>query len=273
MTLKLRSVKRKGSSMANEEMDELIADVPDENEPVEEVVEETPAETTEEQPPAEEEVTEEEVKETESQVEKLFEVDHSGKTVPLDKHTKLRERAQKAEAERDALLEQQGKVDTAPLDELSKLVNETDDGEYVDKDTLKKVVEKLPNTIAQIAAKTTTEALGNVQMQNIAAKARADEVEFKKNNPDYDTIVGFAARHKLLDTNELKEIFSSDNIAETYYAKAKAAVDMERAALGVQTSQPQPNNQQPTGTPAADEQPLDDDAGFEMFMGGGEQVS
>jgi hypothetical protein len=269
MPLKLRAVNKRSSSMANEELDKLIEDVPEDNEPVEEVVEETPAEEKPAEKP-EEEVTAEEVKETESQVEKLFEKpekkDHLKGTVPVEDHVKLRQRAQAAEAKLAQYEATQQPVESAVLDEISELLS--GDDEYAEKAKLREAFNKLPKVIAQIANKTTSEALGNVQMQNIAAKARADEATFKKDNPDYDTIVGFAARHKLLSTDELKEIFASDNIAETYYNKAKAAVEMERTALlGNPPSKPTTeNNQQPTGD---DTEFKDDDEAFDYMLSAG----
>jgi hypothetical protein len=273
MTLKLRSVKRKGSSMAKEGaaqgIDDLLDDVPEEV-VEEQPVEEAPVETPAEEKPAEE-VTEEEVVETESQVEKLFEKpDHLGEMAPVSEVVKQRKLKQEAIARAEAAEAQLAqKVDLSAIDELSKLASGNED-EYVDPKTLKAVVDKLPAAIAQIAQKTTNEALGNVQMQGIAAKAKADEAAFKKENPDYDTIVGFAARHKLLSQEELKEVFASGNIAETYYTKAKAAVEMERAALGVAPSKPTTEIDNPPDGPVVDGEGFDnDDEAFDAFMTGG----
>jgi hypothetical protein len=276
MTLKLRSVKRKGSSMAKEGaqqgIDDLLDDIPDE-----EVVEEQPVEgdstaeaSQEEAPQQETETPTEEV--TESQVEKLFEKPEKpeymqGKKVELEDHIKLRKRAQAAEAKLAELQAAQAPVDTGVLDEISALLD--GDEEYAEKDALRKAFNKLPKVIAQIAQKTTSEALGNVQMQNIAAKAKADEAAFKKDNPDYDTIVGFAARHKLLSQDELKEVFTSGNIAETYYTKAKAAVQAERDALGIAPSKPTTEIDNPPDGPVDDAGFDNDDEAFDAFLTGG----
>jgi hypothetical protein len=276
MPLKLRAVKKRSSSMANEGnaqgIDDLLDEVPEET-TAEETPEqvETPVETPAEETPAEEttETAAEEVEETESQVAKLFDVDHSGQTVPVDKHAKLRKRAQEAEARAaaaEAKLAQN--VDTAPLDELSSLI-EGEDDEVIEKKDLKKIVEKLPQTIAQIATKTTNQALTNVQLQNMAARAKADEVAFKKEHPDYDAKVSVAMRQRLLTDDELREVGASDNIAEAMYNKSKAAIEQLATAIGI-TQQPTTEEKPPTGneTPVNDDEPLDDEAGFEMFMSG-----
>jgi hypothetical protein len=250
-------------------IDDLLDDIPEE-EVVEEQVEEKPAEA--EEKPAEE-VKEEPVEEvTESQVEKLFDQEEKpgylkqGHKVELEDHIKLRKRAQAAEAKLAEYEALNQPVDTGVLDEITALLD--GDEEYAEKEALRTAFKKLPKVIAQIAQKTTTEALTNVQVQNIAAKAKADEAAFKKDNPDYDTIVGFAARHKLLTNDELKEVFASGNIAESYYAKAKAAVEAERAALGI-PSKPTTNEKPPTGDePIEDGDFENDDEAFEAFMGG-----
>ena len=206
---------------------------------------ETPAK--EEQQTAEEPVQQEEESEIdESQVAKLFEVDHSGKTVPVEKHAALRkkgrEEKQALEAENaqlKAILAQQQQVDTKPLDELTSLLD-GDDDDVIEKKDLRKVVEKLPETISQIAAKTTNQALTQVQKQSMASKAARDEAVFRKDHPDYDVKVSTVAKLQLLTNEDLAEIFVSDNVAEAYYNKATVALEALKPAFGVPEKKKQP---------------------------------
>jgi hypothetical protein len=264
-------------------IDDLLDDIPENEEVVEETVQETeqpetPVEAGKIPVETETEVADKQIEETESQVAKLFEPkEHLKETAPVSEVVKQRKLKQEAIARAEAAeakLAQQQTVDTQPLDELTGLLA-GDDDEVIEKKDLRKVVEKLPQTIAQIATQTTNQALTEVQTRNIAAKAQADEVAFRKDHQDYDAKVAFVAQRKLLNNEDLQEIFASPNIAEAYYAKANAAIEAEKTILGM-PSQPQPNNvQQPTETAAqvGDDDPLDDEAGFEMFMGGGQQVS
>lgn len=246
--------------MAEEGIDAILDDIPDEDE-TQETVE--VAEVVEE---VVEEVTQEEIEETESQVAKLFETDHSGQTVPLDKHTALRKRAQGAEAERDALkqqLAQKPTDDTSALDELNALAN-VEDEEYIEGKQLKEVVSKLPNAIAQIAQKTTQDAIGRIASQNMANKAASDEASFKKDHPDYDAKVAFAAQRQLLTQADLQEVFSSGNIAEAYYNKANAAIEAEKVALGIPSSPS--TKEKPSNEPVDDEEFASEEDAFDFMI-------
>lgn len=275
--------------MANEELDALVDDIPDENqpatdEPAQADATETPAEETPaEEAPAEEtqpepETTPEEDAETESQVAKLFStpddgIDHSGKTVPLEKHVALRQRAQTAEAEAAALKAQQAAVNTDALSELNALVDGDDDDAYVDKDALKKVVNKLPDIINAAAQKTVQQTLQQVSAQSTMAKADADEKAFRAKTPDYDAITELVSRRNLLTPQDRVEIFGSPNIAEALYNKAKAAVELEKKALGIAPSAPpKADTNEPEGnqTEIADDEGFqDDNEAFAAFMSGG----
>lgn len=267
-------------------IDDLLDDVSEATEQTEEqpAAEETPAETPEEKAAEQAEEPAESTAEVESQIEKLFpsgdNVDHSGKTVPVEKHTALRKRARNAEAERDALREQQANVDTTALNELAELVG-GDGDEYIDKAVLKKVVEKLPDAINSIAQANINKVVTETSTKNLIAKAKNDEISFRKEHDDYDNVVDYAKSRGLVSNEELRQVFASGNVAEAYYNLAAEKIAKEREILGV--AKPSGNETKetppPTGQPASDaapaaegddEIPLDDDAaGFEAFMGGG----
>ncbi len=243
-------------------IDDLLDDIPEGDEQVtDEVQTEQPA--AEETTTEETEETVETTEETESQVAKLFdkqEVDHSGKTVPLEKHTELRKRAQAAEAEAAALKAQQVNADTDVLAELSGLV-EGDDDEYIDKQKLKEVIGKLPDLITHVAQTSVRETLNRAATQNVQAKASTDEVAFRKDHADYDKVTNFVMSRNLLTNEERQKVFSSPNIAEAYYNLGVQKIKQEQEILGVaQTSQPSNsnNNNQPTGG-----DPIDDGSEFE----------
>jgi hypothetical protein len=279
MPLKLRAVKKRSSSMANEGnaqgIDDLLDEVPEET-TAEETPEqvETPVETPAEETPAEEttETAAEVVEETESQVAKLFdEKDHLKEMAPVSEVVKQRKLKQEAIAKAEALkseLEKSRDIGSQTLEELTGLLQGEDD-EYIEKKDLKKVVENLPKAIAVIAAETANQALANEKTNTLMSKAKSDEAVFKKDHADYDTIVGYVSQRKLLTTDQLAEIFASDNVAEAYYKKASEVLEAERKALGI-TRQPTTEEKPPTGneTPVNDDEPLDDEAGFEMFMSG-----
>jgi CRISPR/Cas system CSM-associated protein Csm3 (group 7 of RAMP superfamily) len=268
--------------MANEGnaqgIDDLLDDIPAGEEVVEEV--EQPAEETPEQQETTDTETTETVEETESQVAKLFEQpkEHLQQTAPVSEVVKQRKLKQEAIARAEAAeakLANQQSIDTQPLDELISIAD-GDDDEVIEKKDLRKLVEKLPGTIAAIAQQTTNKALSNAQIQSMATKAGADEAAFRKDHPDYDAKVKVAIRQKLLTEDDLKEVAASGNIAEAMYNKSKAAIDELAAAMGMTPSKPTTENvQQPTETTDTvdGEAPLEDDDAFAMFMGGGEVVS
>jgi hypothetical protein len=276
--------------MANEDaqgIDDLLDDIdetPETEQPEATQETDTPAETQPETPVATETEAQtpetESLEETESQVAKLFpqkEVDHSGQTVPLDKHTALRKRAQIAEA-RAAELEAQ--TANAPqvgdvLSELGSLVDGEDD-EYVDKQTLKQTLQKLPDAIQHVAQQTVQTTLSKAATQNMNAKAQSDEAAFKKEHADYDQVTGYVFARNLLTDQDRQKLASSSNIAQTYYEISQEKIAAERQILGVAPSQPQTTTtEQPTGQPApvtaeaGDDAPLDDDSGFDGFMSRG----
>lgn len=270
-------------------IDDLLDDIPEAEPQQPEVTpepEEQPAAEPETTPEPEEqpaEPTEEEAQEAESAVAKLFsgtkEVDHSGETVPVDKHIALRKRAQAAEAEAEALRAQQADVDTSVFNELTELVDSSDD-DYVDKTTLKKVVEKLPQGVNNVVKREINKVVQTTTAQNLQNKAKADEATFRKDHEDYDKVTDYAQSRNLVTDAELQDIFRSPNVAEAYYEIAKAKIDQERHILGIaQPSTPSTESKQPpTGQPKVpddntpDATPLNDDDGFEAFMDGGQSV-
>lgn len=271
--------------MANEDpaqgIDGILADIPDEEpQQVEEVAAEQPAaepatEPAAEQPAAEEPAaTQEEVEAAESQVAKLFpkmtEVDHTGGTVPVDKHIALRKRAQAAEARAAALEAKQANVNVDALSDLAALVEDSEE-EYVDKETLKKVVSNLPDAINNIAQQTVNQTLQNVNTTHIQNKAASDEIVARKAHTDYDAVTEYVTSRNLLTDADRQTIFQSPNIAEAYYEIATAKINQEKQILGVaqpQTPSQPTNNDQPTGQDPSltgDDEPLDDEAAFDVF--------
>jgi hypothetical protein len=217
---------------------------------------ETEATTTEEPTKPDEQEPAESLEEAESQVAKLFDtpakVDHSGGTVPVDKHIALRKRAQDAEARAEALEAKQANVDTGDaLAELAELAEGGDD-EYVDVAKLKQVLERLPNAINSIAQANINKVVQQANAQSLMSKIGTDETAFRKEHADYDAVTSYVSDRNLLTDDERRSVLAAPNTAEAMYKLSTEKIAKEREILGITTSetvQPKIENQ-PDGQPA-----------------------
>ena len=258
-------------------LDQIDDETPAAEATTEEVVEETMQPETEatatDEPtkPAIEQEPAESIEEAESQVAKLFdkaEVDHSGQTVPVEKHAALRKRAQDAEARADAAEAKQVNVDTGDaLAELASLAEGGDD-EYVDVAKLKQIIEKLPGAINSIAQANIDKVVQQASTQNLMQKIKTDEVAFRKDNADYQSITDFALTRNLISDAEKQAVFASPNAAEAMYKLANEKIAQERQILGVPSTAQPTTEKQPEGQPVTetDSEPLSDEEASKYFL-------
>lgn len=166
--------------------------------------------------------------------------------VPLESHTKLRERAQRAEQERDELRrrleatstvgEKTGKAEKSPLE---KFVEENPDEDFIPARV--QVEQKRwedAQRLAEIQARqreeqTQREAQEAIQqraksIKAIENKALNSETEFRKSHNDYDAVTAPLVKAGLLTNAEKISFLKAENPAQKLYEICKA----KREALG-----------------------------------------
>jgi hypothetical protein len=252
----------------NGSINDLLDDIPEDGqiEPQEQIQEPAPVET----PAVEPEVTQEEVKEVESQVAKLFApVDHSGGTVPVNKHVELRKRAQAAEKRVKELETSQSNVTPNDvLAELNGLVSGEEDG-IVEVGQVKKILEKLPDVINNIATNKINETVTNIGNQNFQIKAKLDEEAIRATTKDYDTTVDLALKMNLISDAEFEDCKQTANMPAAIYKVAQEKVNGLRSTLGVSVpASTTVNNNTPTAELVDEEAFENDEEAFAAMTGG-----
>jgi hypothetical protein len=253
----------------NGNIDDLLDDIPEDGqiEPQEQIQEPVPVDT----PDAEPEATQEEAVVLESQVAKLFApVDHSGGTVPVNKHVELRKRAQAAEKRVEELESKQSNVTPNDvLAELNGLVGGEDDG-IVEVGQVKKILEKLPDVINNIATNKINETVTNIGNQNFQAKAKLDEEAIRATTKDYDSTVDLALKMNLISDAEFEACKQTANMPAAIYKVAQEKVNGLRSTLGVSVpASTTVNNNTPTAEPVADDEAFENDEDAFAAMTGG----
>lgn len=174
--------------------------------------------------------------------------------VPLEAHTKLRERAQKAEQERDELRrkleatstggESPGIAEKSPLD---KYLEEHADEELLMSDIPAKVqiaesrFHEAKREAQAEAQRRQEEQVHQQQAEKqnrintinaIQQKAVNSEVEFRKSHPDYDAVTRPFVKARLLSQEERVEFLRAANPAQKLYEICKVKAE----ALGINTT-------------------------------------
>lgn len=210
------------------ETDVVQADEPKEQpETAEEKVEEKTTEETGE-------TAEEKPEETESSIVKLLETPEAEapKQVPLETHTKLRKRAQEAEA-RALMAERQLAEANKPAEDEGDILDGLDDDEPVRAGEVKKAVAKATKKARQESVAEVKEILAKQILEAQAINAVKSEANFRKEHADYDEVTIAANSLGLITDEDRKEIFASKNPAELFYKIAKTKRQAVLKHLGI----------------------------------------
>jgi hypothetical protein len=179
------------------------------------------------------------------------EIDHSGTTVPLAAHTKLRKQKQAAEARVRELeaqgvsghtptgAEQPGQQAEEDIEPLAQFVEENPDEEFVPasvqlaqsqwarRQEYKRLQAEAAERQQAVAQRRQVD-----EIRKIAGRAQQSEAEFRKNTPDYNRVMKAAIANRMIDPAERDAALLDANPAEALYKLAKARVTAIAEAMG-----------------------------------------
>jgi hypothetical protein len=233
-----------------------------------------------------EEVEQESEEDAESQIAKLLPqeepesdgavdtgdgIDHSGKTVPVEAHKKLRQRTQRAEQERDEALAKLRQQDTGTGPDTPGAVQEEELSpveKYVAEFPEEVETEGVPGKVqAEQVAWERQQRRNEAQRRDAEAKAavdaqmerqageqlrtRSDESEkaARTAHKDYAKVTKAALAANLISPQERAAILRGDSPAEELYNVSKQKLDAISGALGIKPEQPATEEAQQTKAP------------------------
>jgi hypothetical protein len=199
-------------------------------------------------------------------------VDHSGRTVPVEAHKKLRQRAQVAEQERDEALAKLRQQDTGTGPEHPGAVQEEEElspvEKYVAEYPEEVETDGVPGKVQaeqvkwerdqrrQEAQRRDAEAQAAVEAQrerqageNLRTRSDDSEKAARTAHKDYAKVTKAALAANLISSEERIAILRGDSPAEELYTVSKRKLDAISGALGIQPAQSATEKAQQTTAP------------------------
>ncbi len=193
--------------------------------------------------------------------------------VPLEVHTKLRKRAQTAEA-RVKELEAQQTTHTEGEDS-GELFTDKEEDDLVRVGEVRKVVGKVAEQAVQKAVgqvnQTLEQRTAQEQLKQAATKAVQSEAQVKKDTPDYNKVTAAANKLGLLTEADRQAILQDAVPAKKYYELAKKRLTDIQTTLGINpstTTSKDTTTKEETGEETEEE--MSDDEVFNAVYGGEE---